>query len=133
MSRIPQEAMGMRMGLWMAGAAGLLLGVRRARRPFSFRDKVVLITGASRGLGLVLARQLLAQGARLAICARDAAELERARAELTSRGGDVLAVTCDVTDPEQASSFVAQALARPTRLGDDAARRNREIPWVPPR
>ena len=39
----------------------------------------VLITGGSRGLGLLMARQLAADGARLTICARDQAELERAR------------------------------------------------------
>jgi hypothetical protein len=42
----------------------------RSRR-FEYRDKVVLITGGSRGLGLVLARQLVAEGARVAICSRE--------------------------------------------------------------
>ncbi|HZR10351.1 MAG TPA: SDR family NAD(P)-dependent oxidoreductase [Myxococcales bacterium] len=98
---------------WMCAAgAGFVVGFRRALRSYSFAGKRVLITGASRGLGLVLARLLAAQGARLAICARDAAELERARAELAARGVDVLAVTCDVSDPDQAASFVSQALER---------------------
>ena len=59
---------------------------------YSFKDKVVLITGGSRGLGLVLARQLVAQGARVGLCARDEAELQRAAAELRGRGGTVF--TC---------------------------------------
>jgi NAD(P)-dependent dehydrogenase (short-subunit alcohol dehydrogenase family) len=108
----------MRIGrgwLWAAGAAGVTLGLRRTLPSFSFAGKVVLITGASRGLGLVMARELLRRGARLAVCARDPAELERARAELV-HGGDVLAVTCDVSDLAQAGSFVAQAVACYGRL-----------------
>src|SRR5437763_7806769 len=106
----------MRMGRnWMiaAGAAGVAMGLRRAFPPsFTFAGKAVLVTGASRGLGLVLSRELARKGGRLAICARDAAELERARAELQSMGGEVLAVTCDVSDAAQAGSFVAQAAGR---------------------
>jgi NAD(P)-dependent dehydrogenase (short-subunit alcohol dehydrogenase family) len=107
--------MTMRIGrgwLWAVGAAGVAVGLRRMFPSFSFSGKVVLITGSSRGLGLVLARQLGRRGARLALCARDAAELERARAELTSQEAEVLAVTCDVSDPAQAASFVSQALER---------------------
>jgi short-subunit dehydrogenase len=96
----------------MAGAAGVLYGLRQAQPPFSYAGKIVLITGASRGLGLVMARQLVRKGARLALCARDPAELERARAELAATGAEVLAVTADVSDPGQASSFVAQARER---------------------
>ena len=77
---------------WAAGAAGVLVGLRRSLPRYAFAGKVVVITGASRGLGLVLARELARKGARLAICARDASELERARAELAGRGADVLAV-----------------------------------------
>jgi NAD(P)-dependent dehydrogenase (short-subunit alcohol dehydrogenase family) len=92
------------------------VGLRRALPAWSFAGKVVLVTGASRGLGLVMARQLAERGARLAICARDAAELERARGELVARGADVLAVTCDVSDPDQAASFVSQAVERYGRV-----------------
>jgi NAD(P)-dependent dehydrogenase (short-subunit alcohol dehydrogenase family) len=98
--------------LLVAGVAGVAAGLRRANPRFSFAAKVVLVTGGSRGLGLVLARELARRGARLVICARDPAELERARAELASMGADVLAVTCDVSDPAQARSFVSQALER---------------------
>jgi NAD(P)-dependent dehydrogenase (short-subunit alcohol dehydrogenase family) len=90
--------------------------LRRALPAWSFAGKTVLVTGASRGLGLVMARQLVRGGARVAICARDAAELERARGELTALREDVLAVTCDVSDPAQAASFVAQAKARFGRI-----------------
>ena len=74
-----------------------------------FKGRTVLITGGSRGLGLVLARQFAREGANLAICARDAADLERARAELDASGADVLAVPCDVGDPVQVAEFVRRA------------------------
>ena len=64
---------------------------------YDFKNKVVLITGGSRGLGLVLAREFAAEGARLVICARDEDELERARLDLESRGGEVMTHRCDVT------------------------------------
>jgi NAD(P)-dependent dehydrogenase (short-subunit alcohol dehydrogenase family) len=79
---------------------------------FSFRNKVALITGGSRGLGLEIARQLCAQGGRVAILARDIAELARAKADLATRGGDVLPIQCDLLDAAQIQSALAQTLAR---------------------
>ncbi len=81
--------------------------LRHSRR-IDLRDKVVVITGGSRGLGLVLARELVRKGARVALCARDAAELERARVELTILGGKVFADTCDVTDRDDISRFLVE-------------------------
>lgn len=75
---------------------------------FSFRGKVVLLTGGSRGLGLVMARRLADEGARLAIVARDAEELDRAREDLTRRGAEVIAVKCDVRERDQVLSAVEQ-------------------------
>jgi NAD(P)-dependent dehydrogenase (short-subunit alcohol dehydrogenase family) len=70
----------------------------RSRAEYSLRGKVVVITGGSRGLGLALAREISAEGGRMAICGRDADSLERARASLARLGTEVLAVPCDVTD-----------------------------------
>lgn len=70
---------------------------------YSFFDKTVLITGGSRGLGLVMARQLVQQGARVAICARDEAELERAKAQLNPA---TLTIRCDVTDQNQVEQMI---------------------------
>ena len=90
----------------MITAAGLALGLG-ARWIFNhtgrydLRGKVTLITGGSRGLGLLIARQLVDEGARVAICARDEEELRSARRELIERGGDILAIQCDVTDRDQ--------------------------------
>jgi NAD(P)-dependent dehydrogenase (short-subunit alcohol dehydrogenase family) len=83
---------------------------------YSFKDKVVLITGGSRGLGLVLSRQLADQGARLALLARDQAELQRAADELRAHGSEVLTCAGDVSIPEQARGAVEATVARFGRL-----------------
>jgi NAD(P)-dependent dehydrogenase (short-subunit alcohol dehydrogenase family) len=71
--------------------------MQRARH-YDFNGKVVLITGGSRGLGLVLARQLAAEGARIALCARDEEDLESARRELAAAGIDVFTSACDLRE-----------------------------------
>src|SRR5579884_2739169 len=89
-----------------AGAVAGFAAVRRIRRqPYDFRGKSVMITGGSRGLGLLLAREFLSRGARVAICARDAEELDRARQQLQT---DVLTVPVDVTIREEAELAVAK-------------------------
>ena len=72
----------------------------------------MLITGGSRGLGLLVARQLADQGARLTLAARDRNELERAREELAARGVDVHIVVCDVGTREGAERLVAEVVER---------------------
>src|SRR5262245_5641788 len=73
------------------GAVVLARGLLRRWTAYDVRDKVALITGGSRGLGLVIARELAVQGAKVAICARRRDELERARHELVQRGCEVFA------------------------------------------
>ncbi|MBD0336862.1 MAG: SDR family NAD(P)-dependent oxidoreductase, partial [Cyanobacteria bacterium Co-bin13] len=86
---------------------------RRSREQgYDLQGKTILMTGGSRGLGLVMARQLIEAGARLAICARDEAELERAQAELSQQGGNVFSLTCDVTNQAQVEQMVQQARAQ---------------------
>lgn len=85
----------------LASAAGLLGALAlsrmvRGRRAVSFAGRVVVITGGSRGLGLEIARQLAAEGARLCLLARDEGELDRAREELVAAGGEVLTISCDI-------------------------------------
>lgn len=99
--------------LLVAGGVGLgglvtLRYLQRQRHWFSFQNRTVLITGGSRGLGLVIARQLADAGARVALCARTTADLESATAELRSRGGQVFGTECDVTDPVQVQRMVSE-------------------------
>ena len=87
-----QLAVGAAMGaVWLARTL-------RSGEGYSLRNRVVLITGGSRGLGLALAREAASRGARLAICGRDSESLERARGALARSGAEVIAVPCDVTD-----------------------------------
>ncbi len=98
--------------LTLAGLALAAYGWSRWRRdPKFFAGKVVVISGGSRGLGLIIARRLRAEGARLALVARDADELERARRDLGADVGEVLAVPCDLSQPAQIKDAVA-AVAR---------------------
>jgi short-subunit dehydrogenase len=105
------------LGSLIAGAALAAAAAAAASRG---RDdiggEVAVVTGASRGLGLLLARELARHGCPLIICARDAAELERAAADLRARGAEVTAVTCDVTDPAVPQRLVDTAIERYGRL-----------------
>jgi len=94
-------------GAVAAGGYAVQSVIRKARW-FEFDGKVVVITGASRGLGLVLARQLVDRGAKVAICARTQADLDEAAAELRKRGGQVLAAACDIRDMEQVKRFIGR-------------------------
>jgi NAD(P)-dependent dehydrogenase (short-subunit alcohol dehydrogenase family) len=86
------------LGLGAGAAAAFTFGrLARTRHAIDFAGRTVVITGGSRGLGLVLARQFAAECARLCLMARDEAELTRARAQLVSQGAqDVMTVRCDV-------------------------------------
>ena len=77
---------------------------------------MALITGGSRGLGVLLARELAAEGCKIAICARDAAELYRTRLNLENRGAEVFALPCDVTQRNQVEETIAATVRRFGRL-----------------
>ncbi|HLV79605.1 MAG TPA: SDR family NAD(P)-dependent oxidoreductase [Chthonomonadaceae bacterium] len=96
-----EASMGRKAIFWAGAGIGVVLAGRallRKRRAYDLAGKVVLITGGSRGLGLVMAREFASRGARLALCARDAEELDRAREDLETRGAEAFTVPCDVTD-----------------------------------
>jgi NAD(P)-dependent dehydrogenase (short-subunit alcohol dehydrogenase family) len=90
-----------------AGMAGYALW--RRSRMLDLSGKVALITGASRGLGLALARHCAELGCDLVICARNEGELHAAAADLSRCGARVLPVVCDVGDEQQVARMVAQA------------------------
>ena len=72
------------------------------------KDKVVAVTGASRGIGRGIAQAFAAEGARVAALARTAEDLDQTVGMLDGGSGAHLAVTCDVTDPDQAMSALDQ-------------------------
>ena len=88
-----------------AGAAFAAYRLMRGRT-YDFKGRTVLLTGGSRGLGLILARKLADEGARIAICARDEDELKRAGQDLQALGAEVLTLTCDVADDAQVTEMV---------------------------
>jgi NAD(P)-dependent dehydrogenase (short-subunit alcohol dehydrogenase family) len=99
-------------GLALIGAYGAFRAARATLRRCEFRGKVIVITGGSRGLGLVLARKLADEGARLAILARQPDDLDRAFRELRSRGGEVFAAPCDISRPGELTSFFSDVRSR---------------------
>jgi len=86
--------------------------VVRERRLYDLRGKTVLISGGSRGLGLVLGRAFGREGARVVLLARGADDLERAQLQLETGGVTALAIPCDITDPEAVARAVAQTETR---------------------
>jgi short-subunit dehydrogenase len=92
----------------VAGAAALAAS-RQRQKPDDISGEVAVVTGASRGLGLLLATELGRRGCKLLICARDADELERAAARLRETGTEVAAMACDVTSEDAAQQLVGAA------------------------
>ncbi len=95
---------------WLAvlgvGALTAYTVMKQTKKQYSFRGKTVVITGGSRGLGLVLAREFAKEKAKIAICARNGEELERARMDLQNRGAEVLAIVCDVREENQVNQMI---------------------------
>ncbi len=98
---------------WAAAGVGTLLVAQAAYRALTklrLENRVVVITGGSRGFGLVLARAFAQRGARLAICARSADSLEIARQELAEAGAQVICVPADVTNRNEVQAMVRDVL-----------------------
>jgi NAD(P)-dependent dehydrogenase (short-subunit alcohol dehydrogenase family) len=75
-----------------------------------FKDKVVAITGGSRGFGAALARRFAEEGAAISICARDENALEKISNEIKQIGAKVLWKKCDVTNPHEIHAYVDATL-----------------------
>ena len=78
--------------------------------------KVAVITGANQGIGKGIARACAAEGAKLALCARNAAKLEQTARELAAAGADVLARPVDVTDERAVDGFFDAIVERFSRV-----------------
>lgn len=113
MAMTDQQKRAMTLG---AVGAGALLAAQawRRRGRFDFGGKSVVITGGSRGLGLVMARLLAREGAKLTLVARDEEELHRAVVDITTAQplAEVLPVPGDVRLRCDAEQIVAMAVAR---------------------
>jgi NAD(P)-dependent dehydrogenase (short-subunit alcohol dehydrogenase family) len=113
MTRTQQAAVA--AGVATLGASLIARALRQARR-LDFKDRTVVVTGGSRGLGLLLAREFGRQGARVVIGARDEDELDRARRDLHGQGTDAITVVCDVGDRNDAQKLVDAAIEKTGRL-----------------
>jgi NAD(P)-dependent dehydrogenase (short-subunit alcohol dehydrogenase family) len=79
-------------------------------------ERIAFVTGASRGIGEAIARRFAAEGARVALAARDQGACERIALEISQAGGEAVAVGCDVTLPVSISGAIASIVARWGRI-----------------
>jgi NAD(P)-dependent dehydrogenase (short-subunit alcohol dehydrogenase family) len=84
----------------LVGGALAYAAIQRGRQA-DLRGQVALVTGGTRGLGFLLARELGRAGCRVAICGRDAEQVARAAGVLAQEGGEVKGFPCDVADASQ--------------------------------
>jgi NAD(P)-dependent dehydrogenase (short-subunit alcohol dehydrogenase family) len=100
--------------------AGLLVAAavrgRLRQQMQQLTGHAVLITGGSRGLGLLLAQEFGREGCRIAICARDEQDLQRARQILQASGIEALAIRCDVSKNDEVKALVAQVVEQFGRI-----------------
>jgi short-subunit dehydrogenase len=89
-------------------AAGTVLiskSINKSKK-IELKDKVILITGGGRGLGLILARKLAETGATIVICGRSEETLQKAAVELASRTDKHLEISCNITNKEEVKRLI---------------------------
>jgi len=96
----------------VAAAGGIAWRAWRTRRALDLTDRVALVTGGSRGLGLLIAEELGRAGARVAIAARDEGELAIAELRLRERGVKAVSIVADLRDRRACATLVEETVAR---------------------
>ncbi len=76
------------------------------------QDKIVLVTGASKGIGKAIAKAFSQEGAKVSICARNKENLETARREIQKNHQKIIAIQADLTDEKQATNVIEQTLEK---------------------
>jgi NAD(P)-dependent dehydrogenase (short-subunit alcohol dehydrogenase family) len=99
-----------------AGAAALIAYAQRRRRRVDFEGKIVVISGASRGLGLEIARGFAKERARVVLLARQRETLGAAGRELETIGTQVTLIECDITKENEVRAGVASAIDQLGRI-----------------
>ena len=74
------------------------------------KDKVVILSGGNSGIGACAAKLFAAEGAKVVISARRVEALEAVAQEIRQAGGEVLAIPCDISKPEQCAAVVAKTV-----------------------
>jgi NADPH:quinone reductase-like Zn-dependent oxidoreductase len=110
---------------------------RRGRRPrlLALEDQVVVVTGASSGIGLVTARMAAARGATVVLAARDGAALDEAVAGIVAKGGRATAVVADVgvaADVDRIPATASSSTTASTRGSTTPASRSSAWPTACP-
>jgi NAD(P)-dependent dehydrogenase (short-subunit alcohol dehydrogenase family) len=80
------------------------------RMKMILKDRVALVTGASRGIGAATAEVLAVRGTRVAVCARTLSDLERLATRIKEGGGQTLALSCDVLDLAQIEGTIRRVI-----------------------
>jgi len=96
-----------------------------------FADRVVLITGAGSGIGRAAALQFARAGARVATVGRTQQKLDRVVAEIQAAGGEALALSADISQPDQIRGAIDQTVATWNRLDIVFAQAGINGVWAP--
>ncbi|PIC78035.1 gluconate 5-dehydrogenase [Sporosarcina sp. P19] len=97
---------------------------------FSLKGKTAIVTGGGRGLGAQIAESFAEAGANIVVCSRDGAACEEMSQKLQELGVDTLAISCDVTNPEDVKKVVQKTKQKFGRI--DILVNNSGASWAAP-